>query len=94
MTAWAMPRECRGCRAIGFAPSVWGYNYCQFCDGTEGGNPPVVPKSGNWVRLHDGSKAYVVAVQLEDCPESMVILSGFDTLRERIRRCVKKDYTL
>jgi len=33
------PRVCPTCQSKGFAVSVLGPQYCEFCDGTEGGNP-------------------------------------------------------
>lgn len=33
---------CPGCGASGFGPSVLGPDRCQFCDGTESGNPPAI----------------------------------------------------
>ena len=32
--------KCEVCKSTGFEPSVSG-NGCTFCDGTEGGNPPI-----------------------------------------------------
>lgn len=34
-------RACKGCGAVGFGKSILGSNRCTFCDGTEGGNPPI-----------------------------------------------------
>lgn len=36
--------SCPTCGAKGFAQSVLGADRCEFCDGTEGGNPPEAPK--------------------------------------------------
>jgi hypothetical protein len=36
------PRTCPTCGSKGFDVSVLGPDRCSFCDGTEGGNPPVI----------------------------------------------------
>lgn len=36
-----MNKRCSGCGSEGFPKSILGSNRCTFCDGAEGGNPPV-----------------------------------------------------
>lgn len=45
---------CQTCQSKGFTVSKLGPTRCTFCDGTEGGNPPIVWTVREWFRVLRG----------------------------------------